>query len=254
MSLVASSPMQNRQNWLKLVLYFTVITLIILMVGLLKRLSLFVANEYLYSIPIMGDLLESIEIIELANVVIFALLGLFVGVSTLLFPGRNSRTVSALILILTIPLIFTIPSWVRYQDWLHEVSIQETLSLPAATKLTNTFLEKNVNQTGFLGFYLYTGKYPVIPSNRAEMVAMEEVDTRIKKQFTQLLSSQAKFINFFYSSQGWLIRSFYFMMSVIATIFHYHQGLQEADFLASRRRRVPRNSESNSRQNSSLKN
>lgn len=227
--------MQNRQTNFQLFLYLLCIFLIILGVGLLKRLSIFVANEYLYSIPILGEILQSIEIGELVNIIVFAVLGLFIGVSTYLYPQQNPRAVSSLILIISVPLLFTLTSWVRYHEWLTYFSIQEKILVPEATQITNTFLNDNVGVSGFPGFYLYTGKYPVIPSNREEMKAMVEIDQKVKGKFTQFLNQQADLVTFIYTHQGWLIRGFYFAMTVVTAVYHFQVGLKEAEFLEHRR-------------------
>ncbi len=227
--------MPNRQTNLKLLFYFLTIFLIIVGVGFLKRLSIFVANEYLYSIPILGEILQSIEIGELVNIIIFAVLGLFIGVSTYLYPGKNGRAVSSVILILAIPLLFTLTSWVRYHEWLLSFSLQEKILLPEATQITNTFLDENVGVSGFTGFYLYTGKYPVIPVNKEEMKAMVEIDNKVKGKFTKFLNEQASLVTFIYTNQGWLIRGFYFAMTLVTAIYHFNLGIKEAEFLENRR-------------------
>lgn len=100
--------------------YCLLASLIVLTAMALKALLTWAAEAYLYSVPILGGWLKSLEIIELSNIVVFALLGIGLGAITLyLRPGPFWR--GAIALIIAMPLVFFSSYWVRYDLWLEAI-------------------------------------------------------------------------------------------------------------------------------------
>ena len=146
---------------------------------LIKVAALLLADKLLYPIFIVGDLFKGIEVVELLNILVFAILGMGFGVATVLLYHKLGRQTSAILLILSVPLIFISTPVVRYNIWLQTVGVEETLSPEQAEKLTNSFLNKRVGNGGFLGFYLYTAQFPILPTKQDQMNDLDNFEKRL---------------------------------------------------------------------------
>ena len=231
--------MKSNKLSLRVSLCILIIFCTIGLVVWLKLLLIFVADEYLYSIPFLGDILRSIEAIELANLVIFAIFGMLFGVATAFLPKSKLRYLTTGVLIILIPILFSITSIVRYRQWLQAVAIEERISYARARRLANSYLSSKVGKRGFWGFYLYTARFPVVPTNSQQMNELEEMDRRIKSGLNKLLSNaigdRPEIVNFFFAIQGWIIRLFYFSIALFATIFHFQDGVTQAEKINAKR-------------------
>ncbi|MCD8489051.1 hypothetical protein QPK87_08125 [Kamptonema cortianum] len=227
--------MNNSKNLLRSLLYLGIIFAVIALVIMLKRLLIFVSDEYIYPIPLLGDLLRGIEIVELSNIILFAVLGLGFGMACGVLPRHLGRKVSLFLLIPIVPILFNITGLVRYREWLREVGAQESLLPAEVQSITNDFLHSRVGKKGYLGFYLFTAQYPVIPTNQQQMEEMQNVDNRVKARFNRMVGSQAWIVNFIFAAQGWILRLFYFAIAAIATIFHFQEGVKESEKFSRKR-------------------
>ncbi|NJN62465.1 MAG: hypothetical protein HC795_13900 [Coleofasciculaceae cyanobacterium RL_1_1] len=86
------------------------------------------AENTIYQIQFLGDLLRGLEAAEVFNIFVFAILGLGLGLATMLVPRSFGVRVTATIGLLVLPVIFSISSVIRYQSWIHEFSQTENLS------------------------------------------------------------------------------------------------------------------------------
>ncbi len=192
---------------------------------LIKFVALMLADKILYTILILGDLLRGIEIIELLNILVFAFIGMGFGLATRLLKAEYGRKVSAILLIAIVPLVFMSTPIIRYNYWLQKVEESEKLSPAATTTLTNSFLKKQVGIEGFLGYYFYTGQFPVIPTNKSEMKDLDSFEKKVNSRFVQLTGAAPTIVSWSMLICFWLIRIFYFCIAVIATIAHFRQGV-----------------------------
>ncbi|MGB8689860.1 MAG: hypothetical protein WCD53_21345 [Microcoleus sp.] len=192
---------------------------------LIKFVALMLADKILYTILILGDLLRGIEIIELLNILIFAFIGMGFGLATRLLKPQYGRQVSAFLLIAIVPLVFMSTPIIRYNHWLEKVEELDKLSPAETTKLTNSFLKKQVGMQGFLGYYFYTGQFPVIPTNQSEMKDLDRFEKKVNSRFVQLTGLAPTIVSWSMLICFWLIRIFYFSIAVIATIVHFRQGI-----------------------------
>ena len=166
--------------------YVAIVATIVGVSIVIKWAALLLANKLLYTLLIIGDLLRGIEIIELLNILVFAFIGMGVGVATNLLPPKYGRKISAALLIVIVPLVFMITPAIRYNSWLEEVGESDNL-LPAETAtLTNSFLNRKVGLPGFLGYYVYTGQFPVIPTKQSEMKDLDSFEKKVNSRFVQL--------------------------------------------------------------------
>lgn len=192
---------------------------------LIKFVALMLADKILYTIFIIGDLLRGIEVIELLNILVFAFIGMGFGLATRLLKPEYGRQVSAILLILIVPLVFMSTPIIRYNYWLDKVEESDNLSPDETTKITNLFLKKQIGLPGFFGYYLYTGQFPVIPTNQSQMKDLDSFEKKVNSRFVQLTGVAPTIVSWSMLICFWLIRLFYFSIAVIATIAHFRQGV-----------------------------
>lgn len=193
---------------------------------LMKIVGLLLADKLLYPIFIIGDLLRGIEIVELLNILVFAIVGMAFGLATFLLHPKFGRQISATFLIFLVPLIVISSQVFRYDSWLKNVGIEERLSPVEATKITNDFLQRRVKSQGFLGFYLYTAQFPVLPTKQSEMNDLDNFEKKVNSRFVQLTGIPPTVVTWLMSICFWCLRIFYFAIAIIATIAHFREGLR----------------------------
>lgn len=214
------------------ILYLGVISITIGLVRWLKILSIWFADKYLYTLPLLGDIFRSVEVIELANIVLFAILGMLFGLASILLPRKLRLKVSAILLIPIVVIIFNITSAIRYRQWVEEVRVQEKLSEAEATGLTNAFLTSQVGKKGFWGFYFYTAEYPMLPKNKVEMREMKRIDDKLKLGLIKIVGEKSSWlVKLMFALAGGLIKLFYLTISIMATISHFKYGMSASEML-----------------------
>ncbi|NJS09088.1 MAG: hypothetical protein HC789_01265 [Microcoleus sp. CSU_2_2] len=194
----------------------------------IKIAALLLADRILYTILIIGDLLRGIEIIELLNILVFAFIGMGFGVAAILLPLQYGRKISAALLIVVVPLVFMSTPIFRYNLWLEKVGENDNLIPSETANLTNSFLNKKVGFQGFLGYYLYTAQFPVIPTKQSEMKDLDSFEKKVNSRFVQLTGVAPTIVSWAMLVCFWLIRFFYFSIAVIATIAHFRDGIRIA--------------------------
>lgn len=216
----------------RIILYIGVICIVIGLVRWLKELSILFADKYLYTLPLLGDILRSVEIIELANIVLFAILGMGFGLASILLPRKLKLQISAILLIPIVAIIFRVTSVIRYRQWIEDVGVQEKLSVAEATGLTNAFLTSQVGRKGFWGFYLYTAEYPMLPRNKVEMREMKKIDDKLKLGLIKIVGEKFSIlVKIVFAFAGWIIKLFYLTISIMATISHFKYGAKLSEIL-----------------------
>ena len=208
---------------------FIAVFLLLTTVGIKIGASL-IAEQSLYKIIIIGDVFSTLEVVEFVNVVVFAILGMGFGLATAFLPKIYRQKTSALLLITLFPLIFSTSAMVRYNLWIENFAAQENTSYSQAESLTDSFLTARVGVNGFLGFYIYTAKFPVLPTNQAEIKKAENLEQKVKANFmsiNKIIPINPDIITGFVAGSRWLIRIFYFSLAALTTINHFKAGCQE---------------------------
>ncbi|WP_293336374.1 hypothetical protein [Microcoleus sp. CAWBG58] len=208
--------------------YLAIAAIIVGVSILIKFAALLLADKLLYTILIIGDLLRGIEIIELLNILVFAFIGMGFGIATKLLPPKYSRQISAALLIPIVPIVFMSTPAIRYNSWLDKVAESDNLSPTETATLTNSFLKRKVGVERFLGYYVYTGQFPVIPTKQSEMKDLDSFEKKVNSRFVQLTGVAPTIVSWSMRVCFWLIRIFYFCIAVIATIVHFREGVRIA--------------------------
>lgn len=213
-------------------LYILIVVSIILLTISLKLISNLIAEEVVYNIIIVGEFLSILQIGEFVNVIVFAILGMGFGLASVFLPKTSQIKTSAVLLIILVPLIFSITPLLQYNSWIEEVADQERLSYVQAQSLTDSFLKARVPLDGFLGFYSYSAQFPVLPTSKKEMVEVGNLEKKVKAQFlgiSKKIKLKPEIISGILAAGNWTIRFFYFSLSAFATITHFRIGRQELE-------------------------
>ncbi len=191
-----------------------------------KIISVKLADNFLYSLIVFGDFLRGIEIVELFNIIAFAVVGMGFGLATIFLPKYLGRYVSTILLIILVPIIFITTPMVRYDIWVEQVAKNDKLSFNEAELLTNSFLNQRVGTDGVYGFYLYTAQFPILPDKKVQINNLDRLEKSVNSKFVQLIGVPPGVIYWSMSLCFWMIRIFYFVIAVVTTIFHFREGLR----------------------------
>lgn len=201
----------------------------VILVGIaatLKVIALVLAHNFIYPIFVFGDLLRGLELINLLNLLVFAVVGMGFGLATALLPGETGKKISTGFLIIAIPVIIAIPQFVKYDLWINDIVIDDNIPKPQAQTTANSFLERRVSHEGVFGFYLYTGQFPMIPTRTSQMEDLEKLEKQVNSKFVKFSGIPPTFINIIMGICFWGIRLFYFGIAVITAISHFKEGLK----------------------------
>lgn len=219
----------RKLEWRTVIYVFIVVFLLLTTAGIKIGASL-IAEQSLYKIIIIGDVFSTLEVVEFVNVLVFAILGMGFGLATAFLPKISRYKTSALLLIILVPLIFSTSAMVRYNLWIEDVAAQENISYAQAARLTNSFLSGRVGVSGFLGFYIYTGKIPILPTNELEIKKADNLEKQVKNSFmsiNKIIGIKPEIITGLLAGNKWLIRLSYFSLATLTTINHFKTGCQE---------------------------
>lgn len=213
----------------RLIIYIFVICSLVFFTVSLKLIANFIGEELIYNILIIGEFIAILQVVEFANIIIFAVLGMGFGLASVILPKICQLKTSAVLLIILVPLIFSITPFLKYNTWLKEIADNENITYQQSQELSDTFLTSRVNLKGFLGYYSYSAQFPVLPRTKREMILAINLEKKVRSEITSLtkkanLSQQS--ISVLLATGNWTIRFFYFSLSVFTAIAHFHIGRQ----------------------------
>ena len=213
----------------RLVIYILVICSLVFFTVSLKLIANFIGEELIYNILIIGEFIAVLQVVEFANIIIFAVLGMGFGLASVILPKICQIKTSAVLLIILVPLIFSITPFLKYNTWLKEIADNENITYQQSQELSDIFLKSRVNLQGFLGYYSYSAQFPVLPRTKKEMVLAINLEKKVRSEITSLtkkanLSQQS--ISILLATGNWTIRFFYFSLSVFTAIAHFYIGRQ----------------------------
>ncbi|MEB3885196.1 hypothetical protein [Lyngbya sp. CCY1209] len=191
-----------------------------------KVLALQLAHHFVYPIFVFGDLLRGLEIIELLNLLVFAILGMGFGLATALLPTVDSRKISAAFLVILVPVILAIPQIFKYNLWVQDIAREDQIVPDQATAIADSFLERRIGHDGVFGFYLYTGQFPMIPTKQSQMEDLEKLEKQVNSKFVKVSGIPPTIVNWLMGICFWGIRLFYFCVAAITTAAHFKDGVK----------------------------
>lgn len=187
-------------------------------------------DSYLYSLPIVGGVLASLEVAEISSPILLALLGLMLGALTYYLPESINLGVRLLLLGLAIPLVLLLGHTVRHRMWVQQVATQESLSISQSQQVTDTFLRRETTKSGIMGFYWYTADRAVPPLRLSNLETATDINS-LQDQLSALGSRQTGLLgiafslyNWLFANAGWGIRTAYALLSGFMGLSYFFKG------------------------------
>lgn len=207
-----------------------------------KLVAVWSIDTYVYSLPIVGGVLASLEIVEIASPILLALLGLILGSLTYYLSPNMGMGLRFLLLGLTFPLILIIGYPIRHNLWVQQVGSQANLSFDQARQATDAFLQQKTSKSGSVGFYWYTATQSK-PPVRLENVETLSEDNSLQNQLTELGKRQTglwglafSLYNWLFNHAGWGLRAAYALLSGFLGLFYFYKGQRWATVKRQRQR------------------
>ncbi|MBD2553513.1 hypothetical protein H6G51_09515 [Limnothrix sp. FACHB-708] len=180
----------------------------------------------IYEVAYVGHFLRSLEILELLNLLVFAVLGMGAGIAAGVLPPPRGQQLTALVLAVAVPGLFAIAPAVRQQAWINRAADHQRITPEQAKIQVERFLSKQVGQSGLWGFYTYSARYPELPLAPDAMREIPTIDRQVKATLANLLRWQTKSIEQLLEGCTWGVRGFYLLLAVLTTLTHFQQGLR----------------------------
>jgi hypothetical protein len=212
----------------------TVIAVTAALLGV-KLLVAWAAELYLHPIPILGGWLKSLEIVELVNIIIFALLGLGLGGATLYLPAKTPMAVKALVMVVAMPLIFFSSYWLRQTLWLNQLAAEANQPVEQVAALANQAIQRESGSQGFWGYFKVTTKMPILPANVAELERMAADQQWFRSELTRFSGIEPGVFSMIFDGAGWGIRMFHMLLALLTGIIYFSKGATWADAARLRR-------------------
>ncbi|MGC9504472.1 hypothetical protein [Baaleninema sp.] len=217
-----------------ILLFLIVSALSVILAAIVKLFTTLLAENSLYRIQFLGDLMRGIEMAEIFNILVFAILGLGLGVATVFVPRQFGIRFNAAVVILLLPVLLSVGPIVRYDNWIQEFSTNENITEIESKAHTDTYLNQRVSQTGIFGFYLHTARYPSLPVRIAQLDSLDLLESSAVSRVESKVGLTSERLSLSFAVCMWGIRIFYFLVSAITVIAHFGQGVDLADRISDR--------------------
>lgn len=194
------------------------------MVGL-KCAIAWVSESYVYTLPLLGGLLKSLELVEVTNVIVFALLGVSLGAFTLWLPRRWGILPKMIPLLIAVPLVFMSGYTVRYHMWVQQVAVESELLPTQAQRVTDTLLKRATGNQGIIGFFRYTIQVPILPTDLRALQSIDEDDKWFRSELTRFSGLEPGVFTMVFKLTGWGIRLFHTLLAGVTGVIYFAKGL-----------------------------
>lgn len=209
----------------KLVRYCCATVLLMLGMVAFKGAIAWLSETFVYTLPLIGGLLKSLELMEVTNVIVFAILGVSLGSFTLWLPRKWGILPKLLPLVIAVPLVFMSGYVVRYHLWVQQVAVQSELLPTQAKQVTNTLLKQATGNQGVIGFFRYTVQVPILPNDLRALQSIDEDDKWFRSELTRFSGLEPGLFTVVFRLTGWGIRVFYVLLAVITAAIYFAKGL-----------------------------
>ncbi len=236
-------PLESKRS--RVALFFAIGFGLGMLMAALKAAIAWATHTYLYSVPWIGGFLKSIELTEISNLLVFAILGAGIGAATALLPSHWDHKAKLALLLAVSPFVFCASYMMQQSLWIQQVADQSNLSYRDARNLTNDYLEREVGSGGFFGFYPFSTQLAELPVRAESLRAEESLNPNelLSEELSSYNDPRADFAAYVFERIGWLIRFMYMAIAALTGIIYYFKGYAWA-------KNRPQTSASNSSPNS----
>ncbi|NJM99309.1 MAG: hypothetical protein HC800_21160 [Phormidesmis sp. RL_2_1] len=206
------------------------IGLSLLMAGL-KAAIAWLAEVYVYAVPWVGGFLRSIELVEISNWLVFALLSVGIGAATFLLPRRWNQWARVALLIGVSPFVFSASYLMQQHLWIQKVATSANISYREARQLTHEYLTQKAGHGGFFGFYSFSTEMAELPIRREELTSTTSGNAAraLSEELSSYNDPRASFLAFILERVGWLIRFMYMLLAGLTALTYYFKGHRWAE-------------------------
>lgn len=201
---------------------------------LIKGALAWAATTHLYTVPWVGGLLQSLEVVEISNVLVFALLGWGLGAMTCWMARPWGPWRRLLVLVLSVPMVFISSYAVRHHLWLQAVAIESNIPMDQAAVVTDLLLDEATNHEGVVGYFYYTVQVPLPPTELSALQRRDNDDQWFRSELTRQSGLEPGLFTLMFYLAGWGIRLFYMGLAAITAAIYFTKG---SAWAASRRPR-----------------
>lgn len=194
-----------------------------------KLVITWLVEIYIHPIPILGGWLKSLEIVELDNIVIFAMLGFGIGGASRFLPAKVPVWQKTIALVLIMPLVFFSSYWLRQTLWLNGLTASSDLTHQQVTELANRALKQESGTAGFWGYYKTTTRTPILPTSTEELQRMAEDQQWFRSEMTRFSGIEPGVFSLVFDGAGWGIRIFHMVLALLTGLIYHFKGLAWAD-------------------------
>ena len=228
----------NSASASRIPLFFAIGVGLSVLMAALKAIAFWLTDIYLYDMPWIGGFLKSIEIAEVSNLIVFAILGVGIGAATLLLPEHWNHWLKMAVLIVLGPFVFCASYLMQQHLWIQKVAKRADIPYEQAKNITNGFLKKEAGREGFWGFYPLSTQISELPTLRANLEAGETTNPSdvLAKELSSYDDPRADAAAFVFERVGWAVRLMYMTIAVLTALIYYFKG---HDWAENRRDRMP---------------
>lgn len=222
-------PLESKKS--RVTLFFVIGFGLSLLMALLKAVLAWVTHTYLYSVPWIGGFLRSIELAEISNLLVFAILGLGIGGATFLLPHRWDHRIKLAFLLFVSPFVFSASYMMQQHLWIKSVAAQSNLAYRDARTLTNDYLERAQGSRGFFGFYPFSTQLAELPTRQETLLAEQALNPneQLSKELASYDDPRADLAAYWFERVGWLIRFMYMTIAALTGLIYYFKGYAWAE-------------------------
>ncbi len=199
--------------------------------AVLKAVAAGLAEAYLYSIPWIGGFLRSIELAEVSNLLVFALLASGIGAATFYLPSRWNTWAKMGLLMVVSPFVFSASYMMQQHLWIQRVATRADIPYDQARDLTNAFLERESGSGGFFGFYPFSTEVAELPTQRQNLESEQRGNPSklLAQELTSYKDPRADLVAYVFERVGWLVRLMYMTIAALTGLIYYFRGQEWAD-------------------------
>lgn len=196
----------------------------------LKVIFAGLAEAYLYTLPLLGGFLRSIELAEISNLLVFALLASGLGAATFLLPRKWNNWAKMSLLLVVSPFVFSASYLMQQHMWIQRVATRADISYNEARDITNAFLKRDAGIGGFWGFYSFSTEVAELPTLRKSLESERANPSKLlADELSGYKDPRADAVAYVFARVGWLMRFMYMNLAALTGLIYYFKGQEWAE-------------------------
>ncbi|MGC1309178.1 MAG: hypothetical protein WA885_18295 [Phormidesmis sp.] len=207
-------------------LFFAIGIGLSIVVAILKAVIAGLAESSLYAMPWIGGFLQSIELVEISNLVVFAILAAGIGAATVLVPHRWNHWAKIALLVVVSPFVFSASYMMQQHLWIQQIGSRQSIPYSEARAAANAYLRRETGNGGFFGFYPLTTQIVDLPTSQADLdfETLANPSDLLSQELAGYDDPRADLAAFIFARVGWLVRFMYMTIAALTALIYYFKG------------------------------